>query len=203
MSPTLAILLFAVVLPIIATFQFSLKNYNLTDPTNIKFIGFKNYISVIQNPSFWNALLNSLIVMVIVVCLGLVISLAIAQVLYKKTRISPLLTAAVIIPWALPPIVNGIMWKFIFFPGYGLINKALLTLGLIDTPVSWTTNRLLCMVVIGFVVIWRVVPFSALVFLANMQNIPHSYYEAISLDGANKFLAFKKSPYLCCFHLLG
>lgn len=188
--PCLILFLFTVFLPIIATFGYSLKRFKLTEPENEKFIGLNNYIQVLTSSEFYNALINSIFVLVFVMVLGLVLSLMIALVLNKKTRITSFLTAVVIIPWVLPPIVNGIMWKFIFFPGYGLVNKLLINLHLIDTPISWTTNRWYFLMVVSFVIIWRIVPFSAIVILSNLQNIPKDYYSLLSLEGSSKWQDF-------------
>ncbi|RRD39614.1 sugar ABC transporter permease [Leptotrichia sp. OH3620_COT-345] len=189
--PGLFLLLISVIIPIIWTFRYSLKYYNLTEPYNEKFIWFDNYIKIFKDPHFYNALYNSFIILLLVMVIGLILSIITGLTLNKKTKISPLLTALAIIPWAMPPIVNGIMWKFIFFPGYGFMNKILLNLNLINKPVSWTDNRYLFLFVISVVVAWRIIPFSSLVILANLQNIPESYYDTLYVFGGSKFQAFR------------
>lgn len=189
--PCTLIMVFSVFLPIIATFGYSLRNFNLTDPTNQKFIGFQNYATVLKSKDFQSALFNSLAVLLMVVVIGLTISMVIAFVLNKKTKITSLLTAFVIVPWALPPIVNGIMWKFIFFPGHGLMNKILLSLNLVSAPVSWITNRGLFLFVVSMVIAWRIIPFSAIVILANLQSIPKNYYEAFKMEGSTGAQTFR------------
>lgn len=191
LMPCSLIMLFTVIYPIISTFGYSLKYYKLTDPMNVKFIGFENYKEVFLDKTFHSALINSLAILLLVMVFGSILSLLVGLLLNKKTKITPILTAIVIVPWALPPIVNGIMWKFIFFPGYGLLNKILINLGILDLPVSWINNKYLFWIVISIVIIWRIVPFSAIVILANLQNIPNSYYESIYLEGSSKFQAFK------------
>lgn len=188
--PCLILFLITVFLPIITTFGYSLRRFNLTEPGQEKFIGFKNYQTVLISSDFHNALLNSVFVLIFVMIIGLILSLLIALVLNKKTKITSLLTAIVIIPWALPPIVNGIMWRFIFFPGFGLMNKILIHLHMIDHPISWTTNRWYFLMVLSFVVIWRIVPFSAVVILSNLQSIPKDYYDLLSLEGSNSWQDF-------------
>ncbi|NLY08717.1 MAG: sugar ABC transporter permease [Tissierellia bacterium] len=189
--PCALIMIFSVFLPIITTFGYSLKYFKLTEPNDERIIGFTNYKNVITSSEFHNALLNSIVILLAVLVIGLVISFVIALVLNKKTKLTTFLTAIVIIPWALPPIVNGIMWKFIFFPGYGLMNQILLKLGLVNVPISWITNRPLFLLVIAIVVSWRIIPFSAIVILANLQNISKDYYEAFNLEGGSKWQAFK------------
>lgn len=188
--PCLLLLLISVILPVVLTFRYSLKYYNLTEPQNEKFIWFENYIKIFKDPHFYNALYNSVLILVMVMIIGLVFSVITGLVLNIKSKINPVLTALVIIPWAMPPIVNGIMWKFIFFPGYGFMNKILMNLHLIKNPISWTDNRYLFLLVISIVVSWRIIPFSSLVILANLQNIPESYYDTVKVFGGNKFQEF-------------
>ena len=188
--PCLLLLLISVILPVVLTFRYNLKYYNLTEPQNEKFIWFENYVKIFKDPHFYNALYNSVLILVMVMIIGLVFSIITGLVLNVKSKINPVLTALVIIPWAMPPIVNGIMWKFIFFPGYGFMNKILMNLHLIKNPISWTDNRYLFLLVISIVVSWRIIPFSSLVILANLQNIPESYYDAVKVFGGNKFQEF-------------
>lgn len=188
--PALLTILITVMIPVFLTFHYSMKNYNLTEPYNEKFIWFQNYIKILKEPHFYNALYNSIIILILVMIIGLTSSIIIGIVLNKKSKLNPLLTALVIIPWAMPPIVNGIMWKFIFFPGYGFLNKILINMKIINSPVAWTENRYLFLIVISIVVAWRIIPFSSLVILANLQNIPKSYYDTMYVFGANKLQAF-------------
>jgi sugar ABC transporter, permease protein len=188
--PCLLLLLISVILPVVLTFRYSLKYYNLTEPQNEKFIWFENYVKIFKDPHFYNALYNSVLILVMVMIIGLVFSIITGLVLNVKSKINPVLTALVIIPWAMPPIVNGIMWKFIFFPGYGFMNKISMNLHLIKNPISWTDNRYLFLLVISIVVSWRIIPFSSLVILANLQNIPESYYDTVKVFGGNKFQEF-------------
>lgn len=188
--PCLLIVIFTILLPILVTFKYSLNNFKLTEPENNSFIGLQNYYKVFTSDYFYSALKNSLIILFVVVIIGTLFSLIIAITLNKKTVISPFLTAVIIIPWALPPIVNGIMWKFIFSPNYGLVNKILLKLGIINTSIDWTNNKFIFLIIVSLIIIWRVVPFSSVVFLANLQNIPESYYESIYLEGSSNFQAF-------------
>ncbi len=188
--PCLLILLISVIFPVILTFRYSLKNYNLTEPQNERFIWFGNYIKIFKDPHFYNALYNSILILIFVMIIGMTFSIITGLILNIKSKINPVLTALVIIPWAMPPIVNGIMWKFIFFPGYGFMNKILLNLHLINSPVSWTDNRYLFLIVISIVISWRIIPFSSLVILANLQNIPESYYDTVEVFGGSRFQAF-------------
>lgn len=190
LSPMILIMLGLVFYPCCITFFFSLQEYKLTEPEKFGFVGFKNYAGVLESKTFQDALLNTLIVLGVVVVIGFLLSLAVALILERKTRFSGLLTAIAVIPWALPPLVNGMVWKFVFYPGFGLLNKILYRLELIQEPVQWLNTRYGTLIIVGLIVAWRVIPFCAVVFLANLQAIPRQVYEAAKVDGANRLQMF-------------
>ena len=107
-------------------------------------------------------------------------------------RLSGVLLALAVLPWALPPFVNGILWKFVFYSGYGFLNKLLVGLGLFDQPVEFLTSRWSLLLVVSVVVVWRSVPFMALVCLAGRQSIPVDFYEAARIDGGGSFQIFRR-----------
>lgn len=189
--PALFIVIGTILYPVLTTFKYSLKYFKLTDPTNTRYLGLENYKNILRDPKFHNAFKNSLGILIYVLIIGLLFSLLVALILKKKSRLSGLLLAISIIPWALPPIVNGIIWKFIFFPGYGLLNKIFLKLNLIATPISFISNKAVYLLVVAIVVTWRMVPFCALIILARLESIPKTLYEAIEIDGASPSQAFR------------
>lgn len=192
LTPCLLVMIALVLYPVIRTFVFSLFNYKLTEPDNINFIGFSNYMKVINSPDFHLALSNSIYVLIVCLIISLIASITVGMLLNRESVISPILTAIAIIPWALPPLVNGIIWKFIFHPGNGLANRILLATGIINNPISWTSDKYLLLFVIAIVLSWRVVPFCSILILANLQNIPKELYEAARVDGSSKLQEFQK-----------
>ena len=190
--PMLFIMIGLVIYPVIRTFFYSLQEYKLTEPENTKFIGLQNYKNILLSKNFHDSMINTLIVIVIVVVLGFILSTLVAVILNHKSRMNGFLTAIAIIPWALPPVVNGIIWRFIFYPGYGLINKVLIQLNLIHSPVNWLSKRYETLIIVGIIVAWRVIPFGAIVLMTNMQSIPRELYEAAEVDGSNKLQSFKQ-----------
>lgn len=188
--PTIMIMGTLVYFPIVRTFIFSLHSYKLSRPDRFKFIGFNNYNKVLRSKEFHQAFWNSLLVLCLVVVLVLVASIFVGLLLNKKSRFSPILTGIAIIPWALPPLVNGIIWQFIFHPSYGLANKILLNLGIVNQPIAWINNRYLLLLVVSIVIAWRVVPFCAILILSTLQTIPKELYEAAQIDGAGRVSEF-------------
>ena len=189
--PSILIMVALVLYPIILTLIYSLQEYKLTRPDDTRFIGFNNYWAVLKSQAFIDALFNTLIIVGLVLIIGLFFSIVIALILNKKTKISGILTAIAILPWALPPVVNGLLWKFIFYPGLGFFNKILFTLYLVQEPIQWLNTRYGTLVILGIIVSWRVIPFCAIVFLANLQSIPRELYEAARVDGASQMQMFK------------
>ena len=145
-----------------------------------------------QSEGFRYSLVNTLFVVIVVIIISLICSIAVALILNKKVRLNGVLTAIAILPWALPPIVNGIVWRFIFYPGFGFMNKMLFYFGIIDEPITYTINRFMLMFIIALIVSWRIIPFCAIIFLSNMQSIPENLYISARMDGANKVQAFFK-----------
>ena len=178
--------------PVIVTFSYSLKKWTLTAPGEIEFIGPANYISVLKSSSFWYSLQNTLFLVVMIVLLTTVIGIAVALFLNVESRVSGLMLAVAVLPWALPPYVNGVLWKFILNSGYGFMNKLLITLHVVDQPVEWLSSRWLLLLSVSLVVTWRSIPFMALVCLAGRKALPESLYEAAKIDGGGSLQIFRK-----------
>lgn len=124
----------------------------MTEPYNRKFVGINNYLKVLGSQDFHSALKNSLIILVLTLVIAFSFSIVVGLILNKKSKISPILTAVAIIPWALPPLVNGIIWKFVFYPGYGFMNKLLINMGLVENPIEWTSGITTTLFVVAIVV---------------------------------------------------
>ena len=137
LTPMILIMGVLVFYPIIATFSYSLKKWKLTAPRDIKFIGFKNYIDILQSESFWYSMQNTIFILVFVVVFTTIIGYLISVYLNVDVKGSGVLLALAILPWALPPFVNGVLWKFVFFSGYGFLNKLLIALGFVSEPIQF------------------------------------------------------------------
>ena len=177
--------------PIIATFSYSLKKWKLTAPGDIRFIGWKNYIDILQSDSFWYSMQNTIFILLFVVVFTTLLGFLTAMFLNIDVKWSGLLMALSILPWALPPYVNGILWKFVFFPGYGFLNKLLIGVGLTERPIELLSSRWTLLLIVSIVVVWRSVPFMALVCLAGRQSIPADFYEAARIDGGTPWKIFR------------
>lgn len=177
--------------PAIASFEFSLQSYNLTKPDAIKFVGLDNYMRIIQDPALRIVIFNSTYILIATVTLSLVCSILIASVLNRSIRGRNLLLAIVILPWALPSVVNALLWTNIFSPLYGALNGLLYGLGLIDQYIVWTNSSIATLNIIILILLWKTLPILSVIVLAAMQAIPEDLYEAARIDGADTIKCFR------------
>ena len=203
LAPMMLIMGVLVFYPIAATFSYSLKKWKLTAPGDIRFIGFDNYKNILKSESFWYSLQNTLFLLVLVVVATSILGVLVSLFLNIQVKGAGILLAVAVLPWALPPYVNGILWRFVFHSGYGFMNKVLIGLGMVDKPVEWLTSRWMLLVVVAIVVVWRSVPFLALVCLAGRQSIPHGLYEAAKIDGAGTFQIFRRITFPLMLPFIG
>lgn len=177
--------------PVARTIGFSFSAMDLLKPQEKGFVFLENFKSILGSSTIWLSLSNTLFVLVLVLIGTLVLGIIFALVLNRKSKIEGLLLAITILPWALPPVVNGILWRGIFHPKFGIINKLLLSLGLIKTEIQWLTQPYLVLTIAALVVLWRVVPLAAMIFLSAMRAIPDELYESAHMDGCNSRSAFR------------
>lgn len=203
LAPMMLIMGVLVFYPIAATFSYSLKKWKLTALGDIRFIGFDNYKNILKSESFWYSLQNTLFLLVLVVVATSILGVLVSLFLNIQVKGAGILLAVAVLPWALPPYVNGILWRFVFHSGYGFMNKVLIGLGMVDKPVEWLTSRWMLLVVVAIVVVWRSVPFMALVCLAGRQSIPHGLYEAAKIDGAGTFQIFRRITFPLMLPFIG
>lgn len=203
LTPMILIMGVLVFYPIAATFSYSLKYWKLTAPNDVHFIGFDNYINILKSESFWYSLQNTVFLLVLILFGTTILEVLLSLFLNIEVKFSGVLLAVAVLPWALPPYVNGILWRFIFYPGYGLMNKLLIGMGVVDQPVEWLNSRWTLLFVVSIVVIWRSIPFMALVCLAGRQSIPHELYEAAKIDGANVPNIFRRITFPLMLPFIG
>ena len=188
--PTLLLLLFFAYFPAIQSFRFSFLKYNIKMPGRIRFNGLANYLAVLSDPVFRSSVIRVSYFMIIATALVILVSLGIALVLNRKFRGRAVLRTIVIIPWAIPPVVNGFLWKWIFNGDYGALNGLLFQLGIIDSYKFWLNNPFVALNLAIFMFIWRYSPFITVLFLGVLQSIPGELYEAARVDGAGPFGQF-------------
>lgn len=156
------------------------------------FVGLANYASLLSDGQVHRALGRTLYFSVFTVLGGVALAVVIAVLLNRNFRGRLLVRVLLLVPWAVPPVVNGIMWKLIFDGSTGIMNTLLLATGVIDSRVQWLADPRLTMDVLIFAEMWKLLPFLCLLMLAGLQGIPSNIYKAARIDGANPWQQFLK-----------
>lgn len=189
--PTLLVVLGVIIYPLLKTFETSLYSIQLTKPwLGRPFVGLGNYIEMLREPYLWQALGRTVYFSVVSIGMELVLGTAIALLLNQEFRGRWLLRSIVLLPWALPTVVNAAMWRWIYNPEYGALNALLTQLHLMENYRSWLSDPVLAMNMVIFADVWKMTPLVVLLLLAALQNIPKSLYEAARVDGAGSWRSF-------------
>ena len=149
-----------------------------------------NYTNLLKDPFFARTFWNTAIFVFLSVASHMILGLAVAMVLNRARPAKPLFRLIALLPWVVPDVVVGIIWKWMYDPIYGALNDVLLKIGLISTPVEWLSNPKLALFSVILVNLWRGFPFVMLILLAGLQAIPRHLYEAGAIDGASKWQLF-------------
>lgn len=181
--PALIIYLTFSILPFLYTFIYSFTDYSDIKVTNLDFVGFKNYLTVLKNPLMKTAIKNSLIYAVMLTGFQVILGLPLAALLNKKLKTRNLLRAVFFFPAVFSSLIIGYLWNFIMSSSdYGLINNFLHKMGF-ATFNFFTADRALYSVILTQ--IWQWTGWAMVIFLANLQGISSELYEAASIDGAD------------------
>ena len=188
--PSLLIILGISLQPILSTLYLSVFESSRGINVERTFVGLGNYAALLSDPVFWVTIGRTLYFTLVSVGLELVLGLAIAQLIHSHPLGWQFLRTSLIIPWAVPTIVNGTMWRWIYNADYGALNGLLLQLGLIDKYVPWLTKPNVAMNLVILADIWHSVPFIALILQAALATLPTDLEEAAAVDGANALQRF-------------
>jgi ABC-type sugar transport system permease subunit len=188
--PSLLVILGVTLWPIVSTFFLSFHNA----PTGLNqirtFIGLENYLVLLRDRTFWETINRTLYFTGVSVSLELILGLAIAQLIHSKPWGWQFLRFSLIIPWAVPTIVNGAMWHWIYNGDFGALNGILMQLGLIKHYVAWLTLPSMAMNLVIVADLWHTVPFVALILQSALATLPEELNEAAMMDGANAIQRF-------------
>ncbi len=198
LAPMLAVLVLVAAWPLVRTFYFSLTNATLVDMGRYSFVGLSNYLAydngrwygVLTDPQWLASLRNTLIFAVVSVSLETILGVLIAVLLNASFPGRGMLRAAMLVPWAIPTVVSAKMWGWMLNDQFGVVNDALMKLGLIAEPVAWLADPTLSLISVILVDVWKTTPFVALLALAALQMVPKDCYEAARVDGIHPVKVF-------------
>lgn len=183
--PSVLFLLAMTIFPTIYSLWMSFQQYNLSRPDLAHFVGLRNYGNLLGDDIFWKAVRTSLVFSIAVLTLEFVLGFFIANVFDRDRKGMNLLRTLFIIPVFASPVAMGLTFRYMYQPGYGLINWGLESVGL--PRINWLASTQWAMPAVVIADVWQWTPFIALILLAGMQSISPEITEAAELDGLSRF----------------
>ncbi len=166
-----------------------LQSFNLMwvpDPS----FSIKSYVRLLGDVEFRTSFLNTVIFVTSTVGFHLLIGLGVALLLNMEIKSKHFFRVIAILPWTVPDVIGGLIWRFMFDTLPGIVNAVLLRIGLVADPVDWLGDPALAFPSVIFAEVWRGYPYVMLILLAGLQAIPKDLYEAAEIDGASKYTSF-------------
>src|SRR5580704_4364535 len=187
LAPALGAAAVLVLLPVAQTFWMSFHDVILFRPRSRPFVGLSNYLQSLTDPVFWESLRHSLVWVVCAVALQFALGFIAALLLNRSFAWRSLARALIVVPWALPSVIIGLIWTWMLDFNLGVLNDLGVRLGLLSGSVPWLAQSGTAMAGVILAVVWQGFPFFAVTLLAGLQAIPAEQYEAASIDGAGAF----------------
>jgi len=187
--PGLLLVASVIFYPIVSTIWLSLHDVKLIGSG--EFVGHGNYVALVQDPLFWQILRQTLVWTVSSLLIKVVLGLALGILLNEKFRGREVVRTLLLIPWAMPLVAAAIVWRWMYDANFGFLNDLLSELRLIQEPVVWLGGAKSAFAAAGVTDPWTGLPFMAFVFLAGLQGIARSLYDAAKIDGAGPLSRFR------------
>ena len=187
--PGLFVFTVFVVVPIVAAVGLSLTAWNGVSWDTATFVGLENYIQALEEPRFWTALWHNLVLIPYFVILPTILGLAPAALVHQmQLRGATIFQAGLFLPYIMPGVLIGVVWRWLLNPVFGPVNSVLEDLGF--SPPTWLADFTLALPTIGLIGAWAAYGFCYVVFVAGIQKIPADLYDAARLDGASGWQEF-------------
>lgn len=188
--PAFFLIFFITLYPLIQGVYIAFLHYKLAEPP-VTFIGLEGFAILFNNQFFQYAFFISLVFSALVVTLTTFTGLFFSLLLNEQIKGRGICRALILIPWAVPHIVNGIIWGWMFHGRYGVIPYLLVALGITETQVAFLSTPTLAILAIAIAHVWTYTPISILILLSSLQAIPIDLYEAARVDGASTWQQFR------------
>ncbi len=193
LAPMIAIMVLVTAFPLLNTLWLAFTDASLTGQGYVwQWVGLENFAYILDDSDFRAAVGRTAYFTVLSVSAEVVLGVLVALLLNQEFKGRAVVRALLILPWALPTIVNAVMWRLIYNPEYGSLNALLTQVGLLDAYRSWLGDPATAMNMVILADIWKNYPLIALIALAGLQTVPKDLYEAAIMDGANAWTRFWK-----------
>jgi multiple sugar transport system permease protein len=188
LAPSLVGVVLFLVIPVILVIILSLTQWNLLTP--IKFVGFSNYANIFRFDGFGHSLIVTAYYVLLNIPVQTVLALGLALLLNNKLPGSAFVRVVAVLPFLATPVAMSVVWTWFFDPTNGIVNQLLSHVGI--TGPAWLSDSATAMPIVAFANIWQYAGYNMLFFLAGLQGIPPSLYEAAAIDGAGKIAQFRR-----------
>lgn len=190
--PASLIIAIVSIYPLLYGIYLSFRNQHFLKPMRNDFVGFSNYLKLLADKDFINAIGFTLYYTIGIVLFSYCLGMVIALLLNKKIVIRGALRALVLIPWIIPSTVAATNWRWILDSQVGFINTILLNLGIIDKSIAFIADPKYVKNVVVIFGIWKAFPFMTLTLLSGLQGISNDLFEAAMIDGASAWQVFRR-----------
>lgn len=177
-----------ILIPFFTAVAYSLQRYRLSQPWAQQYNWGENYLNLVSDPLFWNTLQVSLVYAGLTVVLELILGLAIALLLQKRTRLNNFISIMLLMPLMTAPALAALMWKLMTNPGFGVLSYLATLVGLEDF--RWASSPSTALFTVVLVDIWVYTPFMMILLLAGLRSLPTQPFEAAALDGVPRTFVF-------------
>jgi multiple sugar transport system permease protein len=190
LAPSLALFAVFIVYPFLRAIWFSFNETSFLGGV-VGFAGLGNYKAIFTDPQFGQYVGNSLVWVVGAVSVQMLFGLAGALLLNQSFRLRGVVRGLAMIPWATPSVLVSLIWMWMLDPNHGVINRALLGLGIIHAPIAWLGQSSTAMGSLITIDAWQGIPFFAMMILAALQGVPAELKEVARTDGCGPLGVFR------------
>jgi len=188
MTPAFILILLTAVFPIL--FVLYQSTQDIRGITNFGYVGLKNYVDIIQTGRLQSAFMATMLFGVFTIAIQMTVGMLVALALNVSFWGRSIVRTVILIPWAIPTAIVALMWSRFLSSTDGYVNATLRLMGLLEGEFNWFLERFLAIGMVSLVDSWKFTPIFVLIFLAGLQAIPKTYYEAATVDGAGGFKQF-------------
>jgi multiple sugar transport system permease protein len=193
-APALALILLFFVVPVVAGFLLAATDfdiYGIGDPSTVRLVGLANFAALLRDPVFWKALANTFYFVLVGGPLSVAVSLAAAMLLNARlVRLKGFFRTVYFAPVVTTMVAVAVVWRYLYHPRFGLLNQILALVGV--GPVNWLGDPHIAMPAIILMAVWKNFGYNMIIFVAGLQSIPTSIYEAALVDGAGPWQQFRR-----------